>query len=711
MRRTLLFTSILIALQARGELTIPRMSGSIVIDGDTSDSGWQSATRVERFVEFMKSDNTQPPALTIAKIAYDSTFVYVAFEAKDPHPDQIRAPFIDRDKVGEDQDYVEVMIDTRDDKRSAMGFRVNARGIQADSNFDDTLNAEDFSPDYFFDSAARVTPDGWSAEIRIPLSTLRYPARDPQTWGVMFIRNYPRHFRYVMANVQIPKSSNCFICHEDDFGGIEGLPMGGHMTVAPYTSAQRVESTRTLGARLTPEPMRGDTGGDLKWNPSTTLTFDATLNPDFSQIESDVPNITANSRFAFDYPEKRPFFLEGVDLLNTPIRAVYTRSIESPAWGMRATGQSGNLAYTALLASDRAGGTTILPAALGSSSIIRDDRTLAGLGRVRETIGQSFIGFLSTIREGNGEHNRVFGPDFMWKLNESDRVIGEALISDTSGSSVGHGLRVYATRDRKNYDVYLGVRDFSDSFRADNGFVPQVGIRSFYGEMGYHLYPKSGVSYIRPYLGVERIVRVSDRGLVHDGLYPGVYFEGGPLASRGWITLHPADRDAVQTSDFRSSFIEFDLRGVPSRWLTSIVLHGTAGEKLDYGGVRKGHGASLQGTGEVRPTDHLDFALTANREWLRVGNGERVFTAQIERIKATYTISPRSLVRAIAQYDAVDQSIRSGGFTTSLLYGYRLNWQTVFYAGYGDERLLDDTARMRRNGSSIFAKVSYAWQR
>lgn len=711
MRRTLLVTLLLIALHARAELTIPRISGSIVVDGDLADSGWQHAARVERFVEFMNSDNTQPPAITIARIAYDSTFVYVAFDAKDPHPGEIRAPFIDRDKVMEDQDYVEVMIDTRDDRRSAMGFRVNARGIQTDSNFDDTINTEDFSPDYFFESAARVTPDGWSAEIRIPLSTLRYPARDPQTWGVMFIRNYPRRFRYVMANVQIPKSSNCFICHEDDFGGIEGLPMGGHMTLAPYTSAQRVESTPALGTRLTPEPLRGDTGGDLKWNPSTTLTFDATLNPDFSQIESDVPNITANSRFAFDYPEKRPFFLEGVDLLNTPIRAVYTRSIESPAWGMRATGQSGNLAYTALLASDRAGGTTILPGAIESGSFVRGDRTLAGIGRVRETIGKSFIGLLATIREGAGEHNRVLGPDFMWKPNDSDRVIGELLVSDTSGTSIGHGLRVYATRDRKNYDVYLGVRDFSDSFRADNGFIPQVGIRSFYGEVGYHLYPKSGVSYLRPYLGIERVVRASDRGLVHEGVYPGFYYEGGPLSSRGWISLHPIDRDAVQTSGFRNSFIEFDLRGVPSRWLTSVVLHGTAGEKLDYGAARKGHGAALQLTGGLRPTDHLDFALTANREWLQVGNGERVFTAQIERVKATYTISPRSLVRAIAQYDAVDQSIRSGGFTTSLLYGYRLNWQTVFYAGYGDERLLDETARMRRNGSSIFAKVSYAWQR
>jgi hypothetical protein len=279
---------------------------------------------------------------------------------------------------------------------------------------------------------------------------------------------------------------------------------------------------------------------------------------------------------------------------------------------------------------------------------------------------------------------------------------------------IGHGLRLYATRDKNKYDLFAGVRDFSDSFRADDGFVPQVGIRSFYGEAGYHLYPKSGVSFIRPYLGVERIVAETGGNVVHDGIYPGIYYEGGPFGSRGWITLHPIDRDRVGSAPLRYKFVEFDLRGVPSRWLTSLVLHGTAGGKLDYSGAREGHGASLQLTGDVRPGDHLDLQLTANREWLHVSNGERVFAAQIERVKATYTLSSRSLVRAIAQYDAVDQSIRTGGFTTSLLYGYRVNWQTVFYAGYGDDRLLeqqfDGRARLRRNGSTFFAKVSYAWQ-
>jgi hypothetical protein len=709
MRRVLLL--LLLTASASAELNMPRLSGAIVIDGDLADSGWAKAARVERFVEYMKTNNEAPPVKTVALIAYDDDAVYVAFESSDPHPAEIRAPFIDRDRVNEDQDWVEVLLDTRDEHRSAMGFRVNARGIQADSISDDATQSEDFSPDYFFEAAAKITPGGWSAELRIPLSTLRYPPRDPQSWGAIFLRNYPRQFRYSMSNVELPKSSNCFVCHEEELAGISGLPMGGHMTVAPYSSAQRVERRigGGLAAPMGTDPLRGDSGGDMKWSPSTAVTFDATLNPDFSQIESDVPNITANSRFAFDYPEKRPFFLEGVDLLSTPIRAVYTRSIGSPAWGLRATGQRGQTAYTMLVTADRAGGSVLMPGALESRTMTLESRTLVGIGRVRQTFGNSFAGLLLTTREGGGQHNRVFGPDFQWKPNGTDRVVGQLLMSDTNGQS-GHALRLYYSRDANRYDVFTGIRDFSERFRADDGFLPQVGIRSLYSEVGWHIYPKSRVSFIRPYFAVERIERTRDGSVVHDGIYPGIYFEGGGWGSRGWVTFHPIDRDRTGPSPLRYGFAEFDLKAVPSRWLTSVALHGTTGGKLDYTNARQGRGAALALDAEVRPTDHLDVQMTSKREWLHTLAGDRVFAAQIQRMKATYTFSTRSLVRAIAQYDDVCDTVRNGGLTTSLLYGYRVNWQTVFYIGYGDQRLLDDSAVLRRNGSTLFAKVSYAWQ-
>src|SRR5581483_10568419 len=154
-----------------------------------------------------------------------------------------------------------------------------------------------------------------------------------------------RDFQYTMTSVHLPKGRNCFVCHAAELGGLAGLPRGGHVTVAPYSTAAHDEQWNA-GELTARPPVTGETGADFKWSASPKLTIDATVNPDFSQIESDVPQVSANSRFAFSYPEKRPFFLEGVDLFSTPVKIVYTRSITAPAWGIRATGQAGSTAYT-----------------------------------------------------------------------------------------------------------------------------------------------------------------------------------------------------------------------------------------------------------------------------------------------------------------------------------------------------------------------------
>src|SRR6185436_1373073 len=383
MRYTIIVLLALIAAGAGAvpaQVSIAKLSGSVTIDGDLSDPAWKSARKIESFVEYFRGDNAAPPAVTTGMLAYDDDAVYVAFAAADPSPREIRAPLVDRDKVLGDQDYVSILIDTQNDRRSGVAFRVNPRGVQTDSVVNDSSGEEDFSPDFYYQAVARRTPEGWSAELRIPLASLRYPATDPQSWGVILMRNYPRDFRYIMASTPIPKNSGCFLCHAATVTGFEGLPTGSHFTLTPYSTAANLD---------------GPTAGfDLKWNPSTRLTIDATLNPDFSQIEADVPQLEVNSRFALAYPEKRTFFLESVDLLNTPIRAVYTRSVTSPAWGMRATGQSGASAYTFLLAEDRGGGSVVIPGPQGSQFLPQDFRSRVAIGRVRRSFGDSFGGLL-----------------------------------------------------------------------------------------------------------------------------------------------------------------------------------------------------------------------------------------------------------------------------------------------------------------------------
>lgn len=693
MRFTTFLLFLFIAAEANAiptQVSIAKLSGKVTVDGDLTDSAWQGARRVEGFVEYFRGDNTLPPANTVGLIAYDAEAVYVAFMADDPSPRNIRAPLVDRDKVLGDQDYVAILIDTANDRRSGVAFRVNPRGVQTDSVVNDANGEEDFSPDFFYEAVARRTPNGWAAEMRIPLSSLRYPATDPQTWGVILMRNYPRDFRYIMSNTPIPKNSNCFLCHAATLTGLEDLPTGSHFTFAPYVSgaAAAPDGNRTFDSNL---------GFDLKWNPSTRVTVDATLNPDFSQIEADVPQLSANTRFALSYPEKRTFFLESVDLLSTPMRAVYTRTIHSPAWGLRATGQNGANAYTLLVGEDRGGGVTILPGPYGSQIVPQDEASKVLVGRWRRTFGDSFAGVLATAREREGGgHNRVIGPDFLWKLTAKDRIAGQALVSDTDGAS-GYGSRVYYTRDAKRYDLYAAARAISPEFRADNGFIPMAGMQETYIEGAGRLYPKRGFTYIRPYAGVAYSREFDGHEMIWRQLHPGVYFQG-KWGSDGWITYRAADRERVNGNVLDYSFVEFALRAAPWRWLPAVRLEGSFGEKIDYATGRLGDGANLTFGSTFRPTDHLEVQATTSREWLDRAEG-RVFSAQVDYLKATYTFSPRSLVRVTAQRDALDRegSARTGNTTFSALYGYKLNWQTVFFVGFGED--------------SAFLKVAYAFQR
>src|SRR5262249_36490393 len=153
-----------------------------------------------------------------------------------------------------------------------------------------------------------------------------------QKWGIILLRNYPRRFRYLFATAILPRGTNCTVCHESDLEGLEHLPAGGHLVAAPYVSASDTAhpQDRVPGAPLKNDPVDARAGVDVKFSPDANHALDLTVKPDFSQIESDTAQISANERFALFYPEKRPFFLEGVDLFQTPISAVYTRTITDP---------------------------------------------------------------------------------------------------------------------------------------------------------------------------------------------------------------------------------------------------------------------------------------------------------------------------------------------------------------------------------------------
>lgn len=717
---------------------ITRATSPISVDGKLDDEAWKTATRIDQWWETNVSDNGPVPAKCTGWLTYDDHYFYAAFQFDDPHPSEIRGPLNDRDHIGGNtDDYGGVIIDARNDGKTGTLFLVNASGVQYDSVSDDTTGNEDSSPDFFWDSATRLTETGWTLEIRIPFSTLRYASRNPAEWGIMLYRNYPRDRRYQMFANKIPRGNNCFICNENKMTGLENLPPGGNMVIAPYVTAQELGEPRggDLGSSLLNRPVKGNGGIDVKYTPNPNMAIDATINPDFSQIESDTPVIATNQRFAIYFPEKRPFFLEGSELFRTPIQAVYTRSITSPRWGVRTTGKFDSTAYTMLIAQDRGGGSEIIPSALGSQFADQDFSSTVGIGRLRHDFGgKSYVSFLGSTREDqDGSYNRVFGPDFQWKTDH-DTLTGQFLISDTktpdrpdlssewNGQKLNsHAADLWWSHQTKTWDLYTEYQDYGDGFRADNGFVPQVGYRSGYAELGYTWYPKDRfLSRIRLFEDVQ-YQSLQDGSMLYRLLTIGFGSDGKFRSFNQWRYNYETVRGS-NNQLFQRHQIVFTEQFSVSKLIPQVSINGFVGQDVDFSNNRLGDGSNLNLAATVRPTNHLQLDLTAGDSWLTPQSAEhRVFTAQIEQLRATYTFNARMFLRTIIQntrsnfnralYDFdIDQ--HQGTLASQLLFAYKLNWQTVMYLGYSDLRdVLSQNNDFAMQDRQFFFKLSYAFQR
>jgi hypothetical protein len=689
---------------------LPRLSGAIQVDGDPGEDAWAEAAVVDRFYEFGPGDNVPPPVATVGLLAYDSEFLYVGVRCQDPDPSQIRAPYAERDHVT-DQDLVQIDVDARDEGRWSLIFRVNPRGVQADGVFDEAVGVDDFSPDFHFESAARITPSGWSAEMKIPLSTLRYRARDEQTWRLTFYRLYPRRFRYQIASNPVPRNSNCWLCHALRLTEITGLPRGGSLILAPFVTAG---ASREPGRGAELERQQS-VGGDVKWLARPSLAVDLALNPDFSQVESDVPQIGVNTRFALFYPEKRPFFLEGSDLWNSPIPAVYTRTITDPAWGARLTGRPGHASYTLLAARDQGGGTLILPGPLSSGTAPQPEDTLALLGRYRVSLGRSSLGALTTLREGDGYFNRVGGLDFQWYPRPDDHVSGQLLFSDTrdpgAGGGSGHALVLAWERSLRALGWSVELEELSRGFRADSGFVPQTGVRELKAAAGYAFYPGGAIRMLRPQMSYERI-HEPGADLVSEALVVGLAVDGRVQASLDW---HPSEKGrALDGRLFDASYWTASARLLPSRRLPYLKLSARYGDEIDIERSLLGTGAALALSATLSPFDRLQAELQGERRWLDAVEGTarvRQWSASVARAKLTCTFTTRTFVRLVGEWERLDEraGFSSHSFVGSALYGYRLNWQSILYLGY-DNAPAPAASGSRGRRQELFLKLAYAFR-
>ena len=498
---------------------MPKIDGPIRIDGVLDDPAWQDALTVEVEVEVRPGENIAAPVRTTVMVCYSDRHFYAAFRAYDPNPADIRARYSDRDKLWDD-DWVAVVLDTFNDERRSFDFFVNPLGVQGDAVETSTGGGGE-EWDAIWDSAGRIDSDGYTVEMAIPFSSLRFqPTDGEQTWGFDAVRNYPRLVRHRIGLFPRDRSNNCYLCQADKIRGFAGASPGRALEFDPTLSAihseerdpfpdgdfQELDSTVELGLTA-------------RWGVTPNLNLSATINPDFSQIETDAAQLDINTQFSLFYPEKRPFFLEGFDYFQTPLNAIYTRTLADPVWGVKVAGKVGRSTVGFFSVRDEV--TNLLfPATEWSSSTQRQARSTGTVFRYRYDVGSSStIGALVTDRQGDDYSNLVYGADLDLRFTPKDTLRLQVLestseypseIAEAHGQPVGefdgHAVDFLYTHQTRSYEVYGMYREISPGFRADLGFVPQTGFKHY--DTGYlHVWqqndPKHWYNRLQVWLGYE----------------------------------------------------------------------------------------------------------------------------------------------------------------------------------------------------------------
>ncbi len=491
-------------LEKKNPVTLPKFERAPVIDGKLDDEVWKRAAVLKDFYQVQPGDNIAPSKPTEVFLGRDAKFIYVAFHCYD-EPDKVRATIAKRDNIFND-DYVGILFDTFNDGRKAYEFDFNPLGIQADGSWTD--NGEDFNPDIVMESKGSVTSDGWVVEVAIPFKSLRYVAGKDKLWGVHFWRRIKRINNELDMWMPISRDNSSWLAQEGHLTGLDGistertLELIPSLTVSETGKRKATLSSAQLAAgmidpgRMVNEPIHLDPGLTGKYTITPNVTLDFALNPDFAQIESDQLVVTANQRFPIFFPEKRPFFLEGIDIFNSQIAAVHTRTIVDPDFAVKLTGKVNRNTFGLLVASDNAPGNYSAEERLTANSRFVDKNASAGILRLKHDIGakDSFIGFLGTYRRFVDQYNELGGVDTKLRINKVTTFNAQVLV----------------THSRENYFYPDEGRSFS---RPENGFIYATDYNMSGRHFGYEYSSVGRTRYYRSDLGFNRRVNTNNHNL------------------------------------------------------------------------------------------------------------------------------------------------------------------------------------------------------
>ena len=721
---------------ASGKVTYPvtRAASTIKIDGVLDEDAWKKAAVIPLPIEWMPGDNVPPPVQTECLVTYDAKNLYVAFRAHDPRPAEIRAHLMDRDDTDTliQDDHVGMMIDTFNDERRAFQFRINPLGVQADAIFSEQDGVEDFSWDMIWNSVARITADGYIVETALSLKQLRFPAGEgPQTWGFEAFRSYPRNVRHRISSQRRDRNIGCLLCQENKISGLEELAQGRNLEFDPTGTFSRTDELASpTDTSLTRGDVKAEAGLTARWNMTSSLTLNGTVNPDFSQVEADVAQLDVNQRFALYYPEKRPFFLEGIDYFTTPIQAVFTRTVADPYWGAKLTGKQGGNAMGLFVTRDRLN-NLLIPSNDSSSNASLDDDVTTTVGRYRRDVGNSStIGALYAGREGAGYHNRQFGADLFWRPTQADGLRVQYIRSDTqypeeivrdyeqpSGSFGGNATWVDYEHVAAKWAAFGQYEAYDSGFRSDTGYVPRVNYRAFMGQGQRRWFRGAGSWFNQIDVGMRGWRMMTDDWSMTDQTVVGFVNYMGPYQTQ--VQFNAAHDQIVYVGQSYDYWRPNFYAGVKPTGDMAFSVTARFGGGVDYANNQKATAAlQIAPAVEYRPIERVSLRLSYDLDRLDVEGG-RLYQANLAQLKVMYYFNVRAFVRAILQYTDIERDPdlytfpvdeRTRRLFQQYLFSYKLNPQTVLFVGYSDNasNVNVPSIDLQQTNRTLFIKIGYA---
>jgi hypothetical protein len=744
-------------------VAIPRIDSTIVIDGRLDEAVWSRAARLTGFSQYQPVDGRPAEEPTEVRVWYSSDAIYFGIKASEIHGDVVHATRANRDDITS-EDQVQILLDTDNSRSIAFLFGVNALGVQQDGtrsaqfgggaggqsatgggfrNINPLDGSVDLNPDYVFESRGMLVPGGYQVEIRIPFKSLRYQDADVQTWGIHILRRI-QHSGFQDTWAPAVRATANFLAQSGTLEGLHDMHRGLVLEATPTFTGRVDGSPATSGSR--DYTSRGDFGGDARWGVKQNLTLNATINPDFSQVEADVGQVLLNERFALFYPEKRPFFLDALEQFDAPNQLIYTRRIIGPTGGLKLAGKISGVNVGSMLVQDDQ-----------ENSWNGKSHPLFGVARLRKDIGPYTFGSVLTTREDGNDFSRLGALDFRFYHSRLYFVQLQAAQSWTDSLANRHnGSLLQGDWDRtgRRWGFHYTLRGVEPGFNAAAGFVNRTNViqtnafnrLSFYGEKG------ALVQTYGTFLQSNRTWKYSSgRGLIEnaESITPTATLRGGwqlsGAVTRSGFAYAPSDyssytvlKNGIQVPFTVPGFEDNQYTGsfrvtTPTLQLISATSSFSRGSTPIFREAAEGVSTRIDAAIDLRPTTALRNSISFSRLVInRSRDGSRFSTETIPRIKTEYQVTPAIFFRLVGQYSArsrssledrdgnpiyisglKDAAAKTNEFTMDWLFSYRPIPGTLVYLGYGSTMDEPDAFKfheLRRTSDGFFGKLSYLFR-